>query len=308
MFDQEAARTLATIVECGSFSRASQELFIAKSSLKKRVDDLEAEVGAKLLDRTSHGVVPTAAGECFLKNVEPIIVSWDKLCLECARLAGASAGRALKIAVYTDFIFPLNRLAIDNYKQNHSSDSVSVVATRFSSVYEGLRRGDCDVAFCPRPKASASGGLASVPLFRTRLYGMTSRGAFGQKRTISRADLAARRVGIHRLWYEQEGIAGWSSSGELAFEVEPLDEGEIDMQILCNEGGVYLLPKSEAGQYPYEALPLEDVFFLTNSIVYAEPPSPAVVDFVHESIELLKPFVNSDTLELEVGLDVLERS
>lgn len=307
MFNPEEARALAAIVESGSFSRTSRELYVAKSSLKKRVDDLESEIGAKLLDRSAHGVAPTAAGEYFLKGIQPILDSWEKLRCECARLDGSAAGRVLRVAVYTDFIFPLSQFALDNYMRNHLGDSVSVVATRFSSVYEGLHRGDFDVAFCPRPRAIASSGLASVPLFRTRLYGVVSHSELEQKHQITRSDLAASKVGIHRLWYEQEDIENWSKSGEPVFDVSPLENGEIDMQVLCHEGGVYLLPKSEAGHYPYKAMPLEDVFFLTNSIVYSEPPSPAVVDFVHEAIELLKPFVNPNTLEFEAELDVLER-
>lgn len=68
---------LARIIESGSLSRASQLLHIAQPALSQQVNQLEEELGVKLLTRSVRGVVPTDAGlavyhqaKLILKQVE----------------------------------------------------------------------------------------------------------------------------------------------------------------------------------------------------------------------------------------------
>ena len=51
------------IVETGSMTRAAQHLHISQSALTQQVKTLENQLGARLLERSNRGVVPTAAGE-----------------------------------------------------------------------------------------------------------------------------------------------------------------------------------------------------------------------------------------------------
>ena len=50
------------IVDAGSFSKASQKLFVAQPSLSQQIANLEFELDAKLLLRSAQGIMPTAAG------------------------------------------------------------------------------------------------------------------------------------------------------------------------------------------------------------------------------------------------------
>lgn len=60
------------IVDCGSLSRAAQQLFVAQSALSKQVADLEAELCAQLLIRSRNGVVVTDAGKVFYEYAQGI--------------------------------------------------------------------------------------------------------------------------------------------------------------------------------------------------------------------------------------------
>lgn len=53
------------IVELGSFTRAARELRLGQPAVSKQIAALEARLGVKLLDRTSRGLRPTAAGLDF---------------------------------------------------------------------------------------------------------------------------------------------------------------------------------------------------------------------------------------------------
>lgn len=60
--DFRQLRYFTAIVECGSLSKASRQLFIAQPALSQQIAKLEEEVGKPLLTRSSKGVEPTENG------------------------------------------------------------------------------------------------------------------------------------------------------------------------------------------------------------------------------------------------------
>ena len=56
------------IVDAGSFSKASQKLFVAQPSLSQQIANLEFELKAKLLLRSARGIMPTAAGGVLYRH------------------------------------------------------------------------------------------------------------------------------------------------------------------------------------------------------------------------------------------------
>jgi len=60
--DLRQLRYFTQIVESGSLSKASRQLFIAQPALSQQLSKLEAEVGKPLLNRSSRGVAPTDNG------------------------------------------------------------------------------------------------------------------------------------------------------------------------------------------------------------------------------------------------------
>lgn len=71
-----------SIAENRSISRAAQKLFISQQALSETLKLLEQELGFQIFKRSNKGVVPTAAGEKFLRDLErilPVIDSWKQL-------------------------------------------------------------------------------------------------------------------------------------------------------------------------------------------------------------------------------------
>lgn len=67
------------IAECGSITKAAQELFVSQPSLTKAIANLEAEYDIQLLERTPKGVRVTARGSEFLEYARNVIDSRRKL-------------------------------------------------------------------------------------------------------------------------------------------------------------------------------------------------------------------------------------
>ena len=72
MYSKELA-TFISVVEQGSFLKASKELYITAASVMNQMNKLEANVGVKLIERTSQGTQLTAAGRSFYKDAKKII-------------------------------------------------------------------------------------------------------------------------------------------------------------------------------------------------------------------------------------------
>jgi DNA-binding transcriptional LysR family regulator len=68
--DLDALRTFVTIATLESFARASDKLGISRANASKRVADLEAELGVKLINRTTRSMSLTEAGRKLLATAE----------------------------------------------------------------------------------------------------------------------------------------------------------------------------------------------------------------------------------------------
>jgi len=71
--DLRQLRYFLSIVECGSFSKASEELNIAQPALSLHVRNMEEGLGVKLLFRRPHGVVTTEAGQILVRRARSIL-------------------------------------------------------------------------------------------------------------------------------------------------------------------------------------------------------------------------------------------
>jgi DNA-binding transcriptional LysR family regulator len=70
-------RLFTRVARLGSFSAAARESGLAQSQVSRMIAELEANLGARLLSRTTRAVVPTEAGIEFLARMEPILAAVD---------------------------------------------------------------------------------------------------------------------------------------------------------------------------------------------------------------------------------------
>ena len=77
MKDIFALKLYTRVTRLGSFSAAARECGLSQSQASRIVADLEAELGVRLLSRSTRAVVPTEAGGEFLARIEPILAALD---------------------------------------------------------------------------------------------------------------------------------------------------------------------------------------------------------------------------------------
>lgn len=73
-----ALRTFVAVVNTGSFARASEKLGMSRAMTTKHVQTLEAELGARLLNRTTRKLSTTEAGRAFHARAERVLADLDE--------------------------------------------------------------------------------------------------------------------------------------------------------------------------------------------------------------------------------------
>ena len=114
-FRRGQLRYFVTVADEGQITRAARKLHLAQPSLSQAITQLEAEVGFKLLQRHTHGVTLTPAGQKFYGTGDMETVAGRVGCpseavfsVALKRGAGASPSRYLRAMLRSEMREPPN--------------------------------------------------------------------------------------------------------------------------------------------------------------------------------------------------------
>lgn len=78
MIELEDLKSFVEVVESGGFNRAAKRLGVSKSIVSRRIAKLEADLGTRLVSRTTRGMSPTEAGLDFKARAERILAELEE--------------------------------------------------------------------------------------------------------------------------------------------------------------------------------------------------------------------------------------
>jgi DNA-binding transcriptional LysR family regulator len=96
-----ALRVFARVARLGGFSRAAREMGLSQPSVSRIMADLERDIGAALITRTTRAVVLTDAGEDYLARIEPLLDALEEA--DLAARGTADLRGILRIGVSSSF-------------------------------------------------------------------------------------------------------------------------------------------------------------------------------------------------------------
>ena len=99
--DQDYA-LFAAVIDSGSLSAAGRRLHLSPAMVSKRLRRLEERLGARLINRTTRRLSPTAAGQAFHHDVSAILAAAAAAEARVSGLTAAPAG-PLRISAPTSF-------------------------------------------------------------------------------------------------------------------------------------------------------------------------------------------------------------
>ncbi len=125
-FDLAALDMLVAVVESGGFTAAGARLGRTQSAISVRIQDLETQLGHRLLERSRRGVVPTPAGERLLAHARRLLAIQREALDD---LGGSSASGRLRIGIPDDYVDAFLRPLIARFAAEHPGSSWNSIAT-----------------------------------------------------------------------------------------------------------------------------------------------------------------------------------
>jgi DNA-binding transcriptional LysR family regulator len=102
-------RVFVKVAQRGSFSHVSRELRVSAATVTKMVSALEAELGVRLLERTTRRVELTEAGRFYLDRCQETLQSVDDTDAALSQLQAAPSG-TLRVTTPVDFAKDIARV------------------------------------------------------------------------------------------------------------------------------------------------------------------------------------------------------
>lgn len=150
MYDPELLRSLVTVVDCGGFTRAAERLHATQSTISGHVRRLEAQVGRRLLTRSTRSLPRlTEEGEILLGYARAILSLQDDA---RRRLSGARLSGSLRIGMSDDFA---------------SGRGLTKVLARFAALHPEMQL-DIEIANSSELLATVAAGRLDFALSKSR--------------------------------------------------------------------------------------------------------------------------------------------
>jgi DNA-binding transcriptional LysR family regulator len=132
------------IARLGSFTRAAEELFVTQAGLSLMLKDFEAQVGARLFDRTTRSVRLTPAGESLLPTVRRMMTDWESATSNVGRLA-AEAEQRVSLAATPLIASSVLPQWLQAFHDAHPAVRVSISDLDRRQILLGIEAGELDV-------------------------------------------------------------------------------------------------------------------------------------------------------------------
>lgn len=90
--DYAELKAFVAVVERQSFARAAEHLGLSASALSQTIRQLESRLGARLLNRTTRSVAPSASGEQLYSRIAPLFRELSDALAEVSEATGQVSG------------------------------------------------------------------------------------------------------------------------------------------------------------------------------------------------------------------------
>ena len=220
-------RDLVAIVNAGSMRSAAMCLGVAPPVLTRSVRELEAELGVQLLDRTAHGVTPTAAGKTFLARAHIIQNEMQRIQQETAQHANGGGAITVGVGGPGEYLLPG---AVSAFRRQFPATEVRLTGGTYVSLLPQLRDGRLELIVGALPETLDS-QFKTVPISREEFVIVARRGhPLAQAKSL--AQLA-----------DADWLSFWGPFGDCAGAIQSLfEENHLPMPrsiIRCDDGGAF---------------------------------------------------------------------
>jgi LysR family transcriptional regulator, regulator of abg operon len=176
--------SLVALSEAGSIRSAAASLGRSQPGLTKNLRQIEDELGAKLFQRTSRGVIPTKIGQLVLARTRTIATDIRRLQEEVEQTKGGQHG-GISVCVSPLAATQIIPAALLSFRRSFPQVDVQISSGLFPVAIVPLREGQTDIVIGPRPPADQTHSLIVEPLVTTDIVIVTSKSSpYAKARSI----------------------------------------------------------------------------------------------------------------------------
>lgn len=166
--DLRHLRYFQAVAEELGFARAARRLRVAQPALSRAVKEVEATLGAAVLERSRHHVRLTPAGAVLLRETALLLERWEESLRRVRRTAAGEEGE-LRLGYIGPPTQPFLGRLLHEYRRRYPRVAVHLEERTPERVWEMVAHGRLDVALT-RPVASHTAyGMKTILLREERL-------------------------------------------------------------------------------------------------------------------------------------------
>jgi len=244
------------------FGRAAEKEYVAQSVISLQISKLETELGAKLLDRSSHRVRLTEAGEAFLVRAKEI-TAIVALGAQEARAAVPPGIRSFRVGIFGEGAGPVTHHILRAFMARHPNVDLHYVELSMVNQLESIIGGDVDIALIRLPISDHR--VRVDPLLEEPLVaGVPADHPLASAIDLSVDDLLDLPFAVAAEGAPAEWRSYWSfderrgAASRVSAEVRSIPES---LATIAYRNAVDTLPWSAAAMFPHEGVryvPLRD--------------------------------------------------
>jgi len=163
--DTLGVQAFIAVAEHGSFHRAAQSLHITQTALSRRIQNLEAFLGIRLVERTTRSVSLTSIGHSFLPQARRSLTDLAMALVEIRETGKSLRGDVTIACVPTVGVHYLPRI-VQQYAARHPDNRIRILDHASSDVVAAVLRREAE--FGISMQGSHERGLTSIPLLKDR--------------------------------------------------------------------------------------------------------------------------------------------
>lgn len=285
------------IVEEGSFTAASEKLFIAQSALSRQIKLLEEEIDFKLFDRTDKKVKLTTAGEVFYKKIKDNMHYLNEI-IGVSKNIAEGKNRQIKIAHSSSIVMDDKKVQI--LKEISLKRKINFEINTLSSEHQvlALLNGEIDIGLIRPPVRHTLEDVNVIKLYEEPLMVAVhiDHTKFTNKEKLEVQDLKeeyfvstphSKRGGLSYLVSNLCLAAGFTP------QKAPIQSRKISqLQLVAANIGVSIVPKEFQQILPVQIklLPLTDQLSLSEVVLVYRKDHDEIIQYCTERIQQVFQF------------------
>ncbi len=285
------------IVEEGSFTAASEKLFIAQSALSRQMKLLKEEIDFQLFDRTDKKVKLTAAGEVFYKKIKDNMHYLNEI-IGVSKNIAEGKNRQIKIAHSSSIIMDDKKVQI--LKEISLTQKINFEINTLSSEHQilALLNGEIDIGLIRPPVRHTLDDVNVIKLYEEPLMVAVQidHAKFANKEKVEVKDLKeeyfvstphSKRGGLSYLVSNLCLAAGFTP------QKAPIQSRKISqLQLVAANVGVSIVPKEFQQILPAQVklLPLTDQLSLSEVVLVYRKDHDEIIQHCAERIHQIFQF------------------